>query len=301
MNSDIIDRIISSNKIGHAYMIECQNYDDSFNFAFNFATRILTLGLTEEEKKSACLQIESKSHPDLTIIYPENRQIKKSVIHELQQKFNKKSYTFNKRVYIIVNCEFLNKEATNSMLKFLEEPSTDLIAILTTSNINKVYDTIKSRCQIININSIKSNDIYDVLKGINISYSNILSSEPSFVDKVCEFAILLEKIGCDVIAENTEWYKILSDRNTFSLFFDVLYYLYYDIINLKLSRNLIYFNGKINSKFFDNKSLNNFTDKIDIIVKHKKLVENNVNVSNLLDKFIIDMVGVDIDDRCSRN
>ena len=53
----------------------------------------------------------------------------------------------------------MNDYSANTILKFLEEPSSDIIAILLTTNRFNIISTILSRCQFL---SIKSNLDYVV-------------------------------------------------------------------------------------------------------------------------------------------
>ena len=50
-------------------------------------------------------------------------------------------------LFIIYNAEKLNTSSANTILKFLEEPEENIIAVLTTDNRYQVLDTILSRCQ----------------------------------------------------------------------------------------------------------------------------------------------------------
>ena len=52
-------------------------------------------------------------------------------------------------------------EASNSMLKFLEEPEDGIIAILMTNNINNVLSTIISRCKVIKLNFVLNDECLD--------------------------------------------------------------------------------------------------------------------------------------------
>jgi DNA polymerase III gamma/tau subunit len=70
---------------------------------------------------------------------------------DLQKEFNNKSLYDTKRVYIIKNAEKLNSASANTILKFLEEPENDIIALLLTDNRYHVIDTIISRCQILTL------------------------------------------------------------------------------------------------------------------------------------------------------
>ena len=46
----------------------------------------------------------------------------------------------------------MNKESANTMLKFIEEPTSDIIGFFITNSANNVIETIRSRCQLIEEN-----------------------------------------------------------------------------------------------------------------------------------------------------
>ena len=52
----------------------------------------------------------------------------------------------------------MTEQAANSLLKFLEEPEDDIIAILSCKNISAVLPTIISRCQQIKLVGKSEND-----------------------------------------------------------------------------------------------------------------------------------------------
>jgi len=52
------------------------------------------------------------------------------------------------KVYILDEAHQLTKEAFNALLKNLEEPPAHVIFILATTELYKILDTVKSRCQI---------------------------------------------------------------------------------------------------------------------------------------------------------
>ena len=60
---------------------------------------------------------------------------------------------------LYMNVKKMNISASNTILKFLEEPSDDVVAIFVTSNQFNILDTIKSRCQIIRLQYEDSSDI----------------------------------------------------------------------------------------------------------------------------------------------
>ncbi len=78
--------------------------------------------------------------------------LKKEDVIKLQNYFNKKPVEkFNKKIYSILNVENASIAALNSLLKFLEEPISDTIAILTCNQKENVLPTILSRCSVIQL------------------------------------------------------------------------------------------------------------------------------------------------------
>lgn len=152
-----VEAIMYSNKLSHSYLIEVGDSLLEFPFVLSFVKMILC---PEEVKKvsnlncshcNVCRLIENGNFPDLEIIESEGAQIKKNQLVSLKDDFQKKSLIGKRRVYVIMNAEKLNPSSANTILKFLEEPSDDVIAILLTQNRYQVLDTILSRCQVLSL------------------------------------------------------------------------------------------------------------------------------------------------------
>jgi DNA polymerase-3 subunit gamma/tau len=71
-----------------------------------------------------------------------------------------------KKVYIIDEAHMLTVEASNALLKTLEEPPDHVIFILATTNPEKLIDTIKSRTSIINFRKATDQEIIRSLEKI---------------------------------------------------------------------------------------------------------------------------------------
>ena len=151
-----IGNIIKDNKLSHAYLIEVSNYDLDYKCVLDFVKTILcghNSFFNENESKNCnvCKQVDENCYVDLKIIEPDGNFIKKQQLLDLKNEFQNKSLLGNKKIYIIKEAEKLNAASANTMLKFLEEPEDDIIAILLTSNRYKIIDTIISRCQILTL------------------------------------------------------------------------------------------------------------------------------------------------------
>ncbi|PMP92938.1 MAG: DNA polymerase III, subunit gamma and tau, partial [Desulfurella sp.] len=70
------------------------------------------------------------------------------------------------KIFIIDEVHMLTEEAFNALLKTIEEPPDYVKFIFATTNIEKVPQTILSRCQIFKLNKISPQKIYEKLKKI---------------------------------------------------------------------------------------------------------------------------------------
>lgn len=71
------------------------------------------------------------------------------------------------KIYIIDEVHMLTNHAFNALLKTLEEPPENVIFILATTEVHKVLDTIKSRCQRFDFRRITTDDIVQHLRYIS--------------------------------------------------------------------------------------------------------------------------------------
>ena len=155
-----INQIIKNHKISHTYLFEIDDYDTDFHFIVDFIKMILCDCSYEElsSNNSIVSLIDHDNYPDIIIIEPDGAYIKKGQLVDLKREYSNKSLLNGKRFYIIKNAEKLNSSSANTMLKFLEEPEDDIIAILVTDSRYHVLETILSRCQIISLKE----DLFDL-------------------------------------------------------------------------------------------------------------------------------------------
>ena len=151
----VIENIISFNKLSHAYIIEVNDYDSDYLLVEAFVKLILCKNNVKKvsdlncDKCEICRLVDEGNYPDVLVVEPDGKEIKKGQLLDLQKEYNNKSMLDSNRVYIIKEADKLNLAAANSILKFLEEPEDNIVAILLTKNRYQIIDTILSRCQII--------------------------------------------------------------------------------------------------------------------------------------------------------
>ena len=171
-----IEKIMISNKLSHAYLIETEDSSTEFPLVLLFVKMILCpLEINKCDKLNCskcnvCRLIDEKNFPDFEIIEADGNQIKKNQLLELKDEFHKTSLIGKRRVYVIKDAEKLNPSSANTILKFLEEPEENIIAILLTRNRYRVLDTILSRCQILTLNDASMMIRYDDEIALFIKY-----------------------------------------------------------------------------------------------------------------------------------
>ncbi|MAV61147.1 MAG: hypothetical protein CMQ83_02150 [Gammaproteobacteria bacterium] len=84
------------------------------------------------------------------------------------------------KVAVITNGHTMNDESQNALLKSLEEPSPNTFIIILTNRHKSLLNTIYSRCQVINVNPLKTADLNEWLISKGISDVNA-TDFPSFM------------------------------------------------------------------------------------------------------------------------
>lgn len=153
----IIENMFKNNRLSHAYLLCGEQGTPKKDIAFYIAQKFYCNDACGN--CPSCNQIINNIHPNIFYIKSEGQNIKKEQITNLIHELSRSSLVDGPRIYIIDNVEDMNKYSANSLLKFIEEPTNNIYAILTTSNFEAVLPTIKSRCQIINV---KSNGLLDI-------------------------------------------------------------------------------------------------------------------------------------------
>ncbi|MBG3875388.1 DNA polymerase III subunit delta' [Staphylococcus xylosus] len=137
-----LTKAYQSNKLSHAYLFEGDDGQSMQQVAIDFTKLILC-----DQDNQCQLKVETFNHPDFMYISSEETTIKKDQVEQLVHHMNQLPIEGNYKVYIIESFEKLTVQGENSILKFLEEPPDNTIAILFTTKPEQILDTIHSRCQ----------------------------------------------------------------------------------------------------------------------------------------------------------
>lgn len=288
---------IKNNKCSHAYLINTNGYNKGFDFAKAFAKVLLCPNGSDNCSCDICSSVDNGVCPDLKVINCDGLWIKKEQMDDLQAEFSMKSISSNRKVYIINGAHNLNASASNSILKFLEEPEEGIVAILVTDNIYNVLGTIVSRCQVINLNNNETytdsmilniaNKLYDESDKINEFINNPESL--SKVGNVINFIKYLDSNRLDTILYiNDVWNKHFS-KDDYLFAFDIMLMFYNDVISYKLNSSILLTDYRDDIMKFSSYDLSYIMKCINLIIELKNRIYSNVNIGLLMDKLIIGM------------
>lgn len=230
---NIILKQIQQDRISHAYLIEVNDFVDIDKF-LNILVKLLLCPnkyLTSTcTSCKICDLIDSNSYPDLKIVDTDSNFIKKEQLIDVKEAFFSKSVYNNKQIYIIKDASKLNLSSGNTMLKFLEEPEDNIIAILLTKNRYNVLETILSRCQIFSLESNEkmefSLDTFDLIKTLFVKdkafleYDNVISVMPNKIiakarlSEISKYLFLIihkeEELSSDLLyLDESKIYKLI--------------------------------------------------------------------------------------------
>ena len=115
------------------------------------------------KKKEDYLQVFFSEHPDVGVVIPNKQTIYIDAIRNLELEANYLPYESKARFFIVNDAEKLTPQASNALLKTLEEPSKTTYICLITSRPASLLPTIRSRCQMIRFAPVNKSKIESFL------------------------------------------------------------------------------------------------------------------------------------------
>jgi len=272
---------INLKKYYHAYIFEVDDIDECYPLILAFAKMIICKKHYTDNKNcfdcNICHLIDNNTYSDLKVIEPDGNSIKKEQVLEIQKSLTLKSFNNTNQVYIIKQADKMNQSASNSLLKFIEEPEEGIYGILITTNRKQLLDTILSRCILI---SLKSNNKPQYNKDDIENLSAFLS-------------LVLSKNIATIPYLKQDFFKYYETRDEIIKAFNIMEIILDYKINLNYSRKQVIkeeFCDIIDSNFYEFADCNivNILEQV-IIYKNKLINIMNLNLNLFMDRFIIDV------------
>ncbi|MDX8047515.1 DNA polymerase III subunit delta' [Gracilibacillus sp. S3-1-1] len=310
--SKMVMNSIKKSRISHAYLFHGDKGTGKYELAQLFAMSIFCKERTTVDpchQCSDCRRIKSGNHPDLHIITPDGASIKKEQILHLQKEFTYTGLESNKKVYIIEQAEKMTDNASNRLLKFLEEPSQQTTAILLTENSQAILSTIRSRCQLLAFQPLNPKQLEERLQEEGLTEANarlmtqITNNVTEAIEKsgdtwfaqsrklVVQLIDMLQHNQAEVpIFVHTQWMPHFKERLQLQEGLDLLLLWYRDIVNYHLEESsaIVFTNhySKIETAAMY-WSLNHSTVILQNIMEAKRKLEQNVHPQLVMEQLTL--------------
>lgn len=295
----ILKNAVEKDRYSHAYLFETNGYKNANTVALAFAKYLSCPNHYSNNKKcvncTQCKLIDQNAFSEIKIIEPDGLWIKKEQLDSLQAEFMQTAVQSQYRIYIIHNAEKMNASASNSILKFLEEPAPNIIAILITDNMYQLLDTIVSRCQIISFaknDETKNGMIEKIADSVYVPSTLDKSTLDKYIETVIHFVEYYESKKENTLL-NTQnlWHNLIDDRDKALMAFEMMLLLYKDVLNVKMNRKVECYAEIISSlkSISEKNSIRNLIAKINKIHSTKEKIKLNMNQNLLIDEFILEM------------
>lgn len=142
-------QIIRENRLSHAYL-----------FSGDFGSLDMAIWLAQSRfcltpendlpcgHCRPCRLIAQGDFSDVKLVEPQGQIIKTDTIRQLTREFSQSSFEGQAQVFIIRDADKMHVNAANSLLKFIEEPQSQIYIFLLTADDSRMLPTIKSRAQL---------------------------------------------------------------------------------------------------------------------------------------------------------
>lgn len=249
---------IKQNKVSHAYIINGEKGSGKKLIAGIFAQTLQCeeKGVNPCGRCKACIQAVSGNHPDIIRVTHEKAGIGAGDIRlQVNSDISIKPYTGPYKIYLIDEADKMTEQAQNALLKTIEEPPAYGVVILLAANQDSLLPTIQSRCVQLNLKTVDSQLIKELLikrHGIpeyaaalsaDFSQGNVgralrYASSDEFEQVKNEVLRLLKNIDEMPLYEVMEVIKRLSAyKLDINDYIDLMILWYRDVLMLKVTNN----------------------------------------------------------------
>lgn len=122
-------------------------------------SEVFTIPIPTDKNKDDFKKVFFSEHSDIGKVVPYKRTILVDAIRSLETEANFRPYEADARFFLIDPADKMNDEASNALLKTLEEPPATSHIFLITSRPMALLPTIRSRCQTLRFAPVGADEI----------------------------------------------------------------------------------------------------------------------------------------------
>ncbi|WP_462410013.1 DNA polymerase III subunit delta' [Neobacillus sp. Marseille-QA0830] len=301
------------NRVAHAYLFEGMRGTGKKDIGLLFTKALFCEspvdGYKPCESCYQCRRINNGNHPDVHLIEPDGLSIKVDQIRELQAEFSKKAVESSKKVYLLVHANKMSVSASNSLLKFLEEPGPGTTAFLLTEQPQAILPTILSRCQVLTFQPLSPQVLIKQLEasGVSPQKAPLLAQLTNSLDEALELNVdewfaLAQKIVVKLfevlrkshlealVSLQNDWFGHFREKEQLQRGLDLLLLFFKDLLYIQLDKQeQIVFRGEIDrlQQFALQTSGRRLANQMSAILDAKKKLAANMNPQLLMEQLVL--------------
>ncbi len=318
--SRVLQHALQRRELAHAYLLEGPRGTGKRQAALLLAQTIFCETPKNGEPCQQCRncrRIASGNHPDVIRVSPDEgaAAIKKEQIAYLMKEFALHGVESSRKIFIIEGAEKMTIQAENSLLKFIEEPHTGTLALLTADHIHQLLDTIISRCQVLTFKPLSDRAVEKGLEEVdqphqlsrlaaelthNAEEAADLCTDPWFAGARSQVLQLVQSMNNSSEPVLPFIYEKFSpnfdsiQRMTIGL--DLLLFWYRDALSLQLGRSdaaVIYDDQvEVLKNLVIRMSPDQVLQSMALILEARKQLDAHVNGLSVLERLVIRLGGI---------
>jgi DNA polymerase-3 subunit delta' len=162
-----LQKAVTTGQVSHAYIFDGPDRSGKKMLAEAFAMALQCEAGTGEACMAcrSCHQALGHNQPD--IIYVTHEKPNTISVSDVREQLNGdisiRPYSSRYKIYIVDEAEKMNVQAQNALLKTLEEPPSYAVILLLTNNAAGFLQTIRSRCVMLSLKAVPSEQIRQLL------------------------------------------------------------------------------------------------------------------------------------------
>ncbi|MDR7002310.1 DNA polymerase III subunit delta' [Neobacillus niacini] len=309
----MIKNSIQKHRVAHAYLLEGIRGTGKKEIALLYTKALFCESLIDGyrpcETCKNCKRINHGNHPDVHIVEPDGQSIKVEQIRNLQVEFSKKGVESLKKVYILVHADKMSVSASNSLLKFLEEPSSQTTAFLLTEQPQKILPTILSRCQVLTFRPLSPQAMVKQLmeNGVDPMKAPLLAQLTNSLEEALslngdDWFAQAQKIVVklyEVLKKNPleamimlqgDWFLHFKEKEQINRGLDLLLLIFKDLLYIQLDKQeqIVFIEESERLKQFAlQASRRRLTDQMSAILEAKKKLAANMNPQLMMEQLVL--------------
>jgi DNA polymerase-3 subunit delta' len=157
-------RAVQGGHAAHAYLVTGLEHIGKSTLARTLAQALNCTGQPVPcGQCRACKLIAAGKHPDLHLVAPEGNTLKIDQVRALQHDLALAPMEGRSRVAILEGMDKATAEASNALLKTLEEPPPHVVLVLIAPEAEALLPTIVSRCQLVALRPLSVQAVHHAL------------------------------------------------------------------------------------------------------------------------------------------